>query len=208
MNHRMLMIDDHPMVRRGYAALLQQPGLDVTLFEADTVVDGIDLLQRVADIRMILYDWELEPGKGGLPGLIALRQMCPSVPLVVVSGLREQAIPIVALGAGAVSFLSKTATPQQVREHIEQHMATTATPTDVDPSQEPVAPPHPVALTSRQLSVLQLMAMGLGNRLIAHRLQISYATARAHVSAVMHTLGAHNRTEAVVMARKLGLLAC
>ena len=167
------------------------------------LLSAIDLLERVADIRLILYDWDLGHGKGGLMGLIALRQMRPAVPLVVVSGTGEPAVQIAALHAGAASFLSKAATPQQVREHIAQHLGP-APP--AAPAPAGAAPAAVVGLTPRQMDVLQLMGQGLGNRQIAHRLQISYATTRAHVSAVLHPLGARNRTEAVVIARRLGLL--
>lgn len=218
MTSSVLLIDDHPTVRIGLGLILSQLNGGVAIDEAPTGTAAIDLLRDHRQYDLILYDWCLPEG-GGLNGLLALLQLAPSVPIVVISSIEEEAVRLISLQAGAKAYLPKYVEANKilsVLRNVLGHESSTfdvatvagpaassdAIPTDARVAASEFAP----RLTPRQLEVLQLIARGLQNKEIAKQLQIAEPTARDHVSDVLAALGAKNRTEAVALARKWGLL--
>ncbi len=197
-----LIVDDHPLYRCGLKDVLGE--LPASFTEAGSLGAAIDHLgERRFDL--ILYDWHL-PGGGGCKGLLAICQLAPEVPVVVISADEDEAIRIAAASIGALGCLSKGSDAAHMREVLgavleRGHGGLPRVATGRCP---PGMPPAP--MTSRQREVLRLMARGDPNKRIASRLGIAESTVRAHVSDILQLLRARNRTEAVILAQRRSLL--
>lgn len=208
-----LMIDDHPLFRVGLRATLLSTGLPVRVEEAASVAAALDALAANPPFDLILYDWHLASG-GGVKGLLAVLQCAPQAPVLVISASEDEAVKVAALALGAVDFVSKAADPRRMRDVLRRWLAHGTVPA-AGPHPSPGQPAWPArsaqpalvaALTLRQHQVLRLMACGNANKTIADELHIAEATVRAHVSDILRLLDVHNRTEAVVMATRYGLV--
>ncbi len=207
---RILICDDHPVVRDGLAAVLgTQPDFDVVA-EAG---DGHAVVTQAALNRpdLILLDLEM-PGQDGVAALGALRAADPEVRVIVFTAFDTDERILDALRAGAKGYLLKGAPRDELFRAIRTvHqggtlLAPLVAARLVAHLQAP--PPDPVVdLTPRETEVLHLVARGLANKEIAAALGIRERTVKFHVSAILSKLGAGNRTEAVVLATARGLVA-
>lgn len=203
---RILLVDDHPLFRTGLKAALVETGLDLRVVEAADLVAAIGLLSDIAAFDLILYDWHL-PGGGGCRGLVALCELAPQVPVLVITADDDEAIRFAARDIGARDCLSKSDDAVHIRA-IVAHVLGIAADGAAPAAGAAVSRPEPAAtLTPRQRDVLQLLAHGESNKHIASRLGIAGTTVRSHVSCILRSLSARNRTEAVVKAASQGHLA-
>jgi DNA-binding NarL/FixJ family response regulator len=151
----------------------------------------------------------------GVSLLPLLRQRAPTSPIVVLSGTADSATAREMLAAGAMGFVHKSAGSQEMRNALDLvlqgevyaplALLCAGDACDVPPA-TPEIPDPPHLLTARQQEVLRLMAEGLPNKRIARELDISAATVKLHVSAILRALHVANRTEAALEAGRLGLL--
>ena len=208
-----LVVDDHTLFREGLKFLLRE--LDASL-GIDEAGDCAAALERVSARRydLVLLDLNL-PGLRGMDALAALRAAVPEAPTVVLSGEDDPQLVRSAIKAGAMGFIPKSSTREVLIQALRLVFAGgvylppaaldthTAAPAA---TYAPGAPdPAPLGLTPRQMEVLRCVIQGKPNKSIARELDISEGTVKAHLSAVMQSLGARNRTEAVYAAAKLGL---
>ncbi|MEI7444615.1 MAG: response regulator transcription factor [Burkholderiales bacterium] len=213
---RVLIVDDHPLVRGGVVVQLREtwgtPGIE----QADSLAEGLRVLTSAARIDLVLLDLNL-PDTVGTSGIETLRQRFPRVPVMVLSGSTDRATIDRCLRAGASGFLPKTASgerlgtavraiagggiyvPRDAEGGVPRTWGVSAAPTATDLRQ--------LGLTDRQTDVLRLIMRGLPNKLIGRQLQLAEGTVKVHVSAVLRALGARNRTQAVLAANRLGLRA-
>lgn len=200
-NKRVLLIDDHPLFRLGLTAALASASQRIKVHEAATLQSALAVLAAEPGFDLIVYDWRLHAHGGGVKGLVALLQIAPGVPVMVVSGIEEEAVRETALHLGAVQFISKGADAAEMRDAVVStlHRAHLLHSADGREAQ-------PCTLTPRQLEVLRLMAKGWANKLIANRLKIADTTVRAHVSEILHLMKVSNRVEAVVLAYRTGMV--
>lgn len=209
-----LVVDDHALLRSGMRFLLR--GLDPGL-EIDEAGDCAQALDRVAarSYDLVLLDLKM-PGLYGLDALDALRKAAPATPLVVLSGEDDPRVVRAAIERGAMGFIPKSSTPEVLVHALRLVLAhgVYLPPAVLDFVRSvPVAAPPPVAsaemlltgLTPRQMDVLRCVIRGLPNKAIARELDVTEGTVKAHLTSVLRALGAHNRTEAVYAAAKLGL---
>lgn len=207
-----LVIDDHALLRSGMRFLLR--GLDHGL-EIDEAGDCVQALERVAarSYDLVLLDLKM-PGLDGLDALDALRKAAPAAPLVVLSGEDDPRVVRAAIERGAMGFIPKSSTPEVLVHALRLVLAHGIyLPPAVLDFVRSVPVPAPVVstevllpgLTPRQMDVLRCVIRGLPNKAIAHELDVSEGTVKAHLTLVLRALGAHNRTEAVYAAAKLGL---
>lgn len=199
---RLLLIDDHPLFRSGLRMVLEN-GLGVSLIHEMGAVEEALVSEVQADL--VLVDIFLH-GMDGLSGLKALQAKWPAATLVVVTSESSSNIAHRAVEAGAHAFVSKAESPQQMLDTIRRTVAARR-PDLADQVIEPVTPAGgQAALSERQLQVLDLLGQGLSNRSIGLQLHLSEHTIRWHVQAILATLGASSRSEAVFVARQQGLL--
>jgi DNA-binding NarL/FixJ family response regulator len=180
----------------------------VQVFEADGLEPLLALVQaHAADLALVDLNM---PGMNGLAGLLRLREAAPTLPVVVASGQEDAATIRAVLAAGAVGFIPKSEKPEVLVQALQLVRAggTYVPPRLLDAV---AAVPSPAAasptggLTPRQLDVLKRLLRGEPNKLIARELGLTEGTVKIHIAAILRTLHARNRTEAVVRARSLGI---
>ncbi len=203
----LLLIDDHPLFRKALCRTLWELAENLHVHEAATVAEALAILDGSVVLDLVLYDWRLPDG-GGLRGLMAICQLLPSTPVVVVSANEDPDVIATALGAGARGYIPKSASTGVINSALQLVLQGEIYVPSVTlgHGHRPVTSPPHGELTARQAEVLTLLAEGYANKRIALALGIAEATVRAHVSDILHGLQVANRTEAVVRARRLGLL--
>ena len=203
-----LLVEDDPLCRSALTSILAPLASRVNIAEAGGVTEAWTLIESNTEFDVVLYDWCLPDG-GRLHGFIALSQLLPRVPIVVISAREEPEAIRNALSAGAKGYIPKSANGGVIRAAVtlvlggEQYVPSIALNKLASTS---VVGSHDVKLTARQNDVLHLMAKGYANKQIGRALKIADTTVRVHVSEILRQLCAHNRTDAVVKARDLGIL--
>jgi NarL family two-component system response regulator LiaR len=190
------------MVRRGLATFLRAFD-DLQL--VGEAADGDEVASRCAETHpdVILMDLKM-PGVDGVEATRAVRAGFPSVQVIALTSFREEGLVQSALQAGAISYLLKTVSAEELAAAIRaahagrSTLAPEATDDLVHSSAKATAPGHD--LTPREREVLVLMVKGFSNAAIADRLFVSRSTAKAHVSSILAKLGVTSRTEAVAVA--------
>ena len=206
---KVLIADDHPLVRDALARtlLLVEPAAQV--LQAADYAAAVQLLQTEAT-QFALLDLHM-PGMDRVQGLRRLRLQFPGVSMVVASGEDDPTVIRATLAAGAVGFLPKSETPEVLQQALRLVLGggTYLPAQALADLRHGAPPPRPDAsgLTPRQTDVLRCLMRGLPNKLIARELGLTEGTVKIHIAAILRVLQARNRTEAVVVARNLGLQA-
>jgi DNA-binding NarL/FixJ family response regulator len=210
---RVLLVDDHRVVRSGISAYLKLIADMEVIGEA---ADGRQALDRIAELGsgeslpdVVLMDMAM-PVMDGIAATREIKSRWPAIEVVVMTSFVEEAMVRDALEAGAAGYLLKDADADEVAEAIRFALAGQM---HLDPSvarllADSVRRPRPASadLTPREREVLGLVAQGASNRQIAETLVVSERTARTHVSAILGKLGLASRTQAALWAVREGLL--
>lgn len=198
MNERILLIDDHAMFRGGVRLLLKAAMPSAVVAEAGTLGEALAEGVEVPDV--VLLDIKL-PDQSGIAGLALLKRKWPAVPVLMVSSLDTPEAMRQAFACGAAGFISKSETPERFVESIGR-----AIRGETDAAESGAHDKVRRRLTPRQHEVLELLGQGLSNKLIARQLSLSENTVRRHVQDILEHLGVASRAEAVIAARRMGLL--
>lgn len=219
---KILIVDDHPLIREAVRHVLAQLDRDVEVLDAESCEEAAEQIGAHPELDLVLLDLSL-PGLSGLSALESLRERFPAVPVVVLSARDDPAVVVAALDAGAMGFIPKTSSnelmisalrlvfsggvyvPPQAISNLphDEHAAPEA-------FREPPAlgiSPSEIGLTERQSDVLALLLQGKPNKVICRELNLAEGTVKIHVTAILKALGAANRTQAVIAASRLGLRA-
>jgi NarL family two-component system response regulator LiaR len=199
---RVMIVDDHGMVRRGLSAyLINSPDLEV-VGEARDGREAIELCERLRP-DVVLMDLMM-PVLGGVAATREIHQRWPGVQVIALTSFQEKDLVQEALRAGAISYLLKNVSGGELAEAIRAACAGRATlaPEAVNALIRPDAPEVTLGadLTRREREVLKLLTTGLSNPEIAQRLTVSRSTVKAHVSNILSKLNAANRAEAIALA--------
>lgn len=200
---RVMLVDDHDMVRRGLAAFLQVKADLELVGEARDGSEALDVCREVQP-DVILMDLVM-PEMDGAAATRAIRERYPSVQVIALTSFQEKDLIRDALEAGAIGYLLKNVTVDELASAIraahfgQSTLAPEAVQALLQPQlDEPERSNYD--LTDREMEVLELLVEGLNNREIAERLFVSRATAKAHVSHILDKMGVSNRAEAIAVA--------
>jgi DNA-binding NarL/FixJ family response regulator len=207
---RLIIADDHPLFRGALREAVSGLFEDVEIAEAGSFEDLAKLLERGADVDLILLDLTM-PGVRGFSGLMYLRAQYPSVPIIVVSANDDPGVICRCMDFGASGFIPKTLGIDTMRGAITRVFEGGVwTPPEIDLGAGADAETADLltrltSLTPQQVRVLMMLSEGLLNKQIAYELGVSEATVKAHVSAILQKLGVESRTQAVIAASKIEL---
>lgn len=203
---KLLLADDHEMVRVALKVALAPLAPQVAFLEAGTAEEALAAAGANPDLDLVLIDLNM-PGMGGVEGVRRLRAAHPALPVVACSATEDAALVKNLLALGVAGFIPKADTTQVIVQAVRLVLAggTYVPPRLLAGNAAPATTPagRLAALTPRQHDVLRLLAEGKPNKAIARGLDISEATVKVHLLAVFRALGARNRTEAVVIAQRL-----
>ncbi|MBB5207672.1 response regulator transcription factor [Chiayiivirga flava] len=206
-----LIADDHPLFRDALRRAVMQVLPDAALREADSVASLVELAGAHPQAELLLLDLNM-PGAHGFSALAHVRASFPALPVIVVSAREESALMRRAIGHGAAGFIPKSSDIATIGTalHAVLDGETWLPPgvatqhTALDPEEEAMAK-RVAELTPQQYRVLAMVCNGLLNKQIAYELDVSEATVKAHMTAILRKLGAHSRTQAVLLAGRLTL---
>jgi len=205
---RVLVVDDHPMVRRGLATFLKVFD-DLEL--AGEAAGGKAAIQLCAELHpdVVLMDMAM-PDMDGATATRQIRSQSESIQVIALTSFKEEILVQSALQAGAIGYLLKDVTADELAQAIRAAHAGRAT-LSPEAAQALVhaasqTPPPGLDLTERERAVLALMVEGLNNTQIAAKLTVSPSTVKSHVSNILTKLGAASRTEAVTLALRTRLV--
>ncbi|MCE4026689.1 response regulator transcription factor [Microbacterium sp. Au-Mic1] len=205
MSVRLIIVDDHPIVRAGIRAVVEARGFDV-LAEVGTGEEAVTAARELHP-DVVLCDLRLGEGMDGVATTAALRAL-PGAPAVLILTTFDHDAQIVrAVEAGAAGYLLKEVGIEVISRAIVDAAAGSTVPTPGGDERLVAALRAPrVELTAREQEVLALVSEGLSNREIAVRLFVTEATVKTHIVHLLDKLGAESRTGAVSEARRRGLL--
>jgi DNA-binding NarL/FixJ family response regulator len=209
---RVVIVDDHAMVREGLRTMLQHQETLEIVGEAETGAEALEVVDKMRP-DVVLLDIRL-PDMSGLEACKRIRERCPKVHPVMLTVYEDEHYVFEAMRAGARGYLLKKVTDDELARVLK---AVCAGEIIVDPSlagqmamrsaqASAATGGTPVRLTDREHEVLAAMTEGMNNGAIAKHLHISEETVKTHVKAVLRKLGATDRTQAVSLALRAGIV--
>jgi len=208
MSIRILVVDDHAVVRQGLNMFL---GLDPDLEVVGEAENGEEAIRLTRELNpdVVLMDL-LMPVMDGIAAIAAIRRDFPDTEVIALTSVLEDEAVMKAMRAGAMGYLLKDTQAEELCRAIK---AAAAGQVQLSPRvaarlmREVRAPDSPEKLTERETDVLRLLALGRANKEIALELNIGEKTVKTHVSAILHKLGVPSRTQAALHAVRIGLVS-
>jgi DNA-binding NarL/FixJ family response regulator len=205
---RILIVDDHPLFREALKGAIAGGVKGAEIAQTGSLAAARALLDKDDNFDLILLDLRM-PGVQGLSGLIYLRAQYPNIPVVIVTAADDSGLVQKALNLGAAGFIPKTSGIDTIVAAVnavlngeiwapEGH----GQPAAADKEAEDIAR-RIATLTAQQIRVLMMLKEGLLNKQIAYELNVSEATIKAHVSAILQKLNVSSRTQAVIAASRI-----
>jgi DNA-binding NarL/FixJ family response regulator len=206
-----IVADDHPLFRTAIKEALEADQGQTNFLEANSFESLQELVDQHQQVDLVLLDLHM-PGVSGFAGLIYLCKRYPSVPVVIISANEDPVVIQRALEHGAAGFIPKSSSIDTITDAIAAVLMgeiwspeTTASNLPGNNVSEVKLAERMAQLTPQQFKVLMMMSQGLLNKQIAYELNVSEATIKAHVSAIMSKLSVNNRTQAVLAANQLSV---
>ncbi len=211
---KLLIVDDHGLVREGLKAILGQSDLQAQCLEAWDEMSIWQCLQQHPDVNLVLLDIQL-PGLSGMELLKRIVKEHPAMPIIMLSADHDSDTVSQALQLGATGFMPKNSLNQVLISAIrlvlaggvyippEALLKSAPKPTPL-PATKAALQLESLGLTNRQLDVLRLLLKGLPNKRISRQIDLAEATVKIHIRGILRTLGVTNRTEALVKLTEMG----
>jgi two-component system, NarL family, nitrate/nitrite response regulator NarL len=209
---KLLIVDDHAILREGLVALLQQFEQGAEVLQASDTAEGVRLAEAHSDLDAAFLDLNM-PGQNGMDVIPVFTKRFPQLPIIVLSSSEDPGDVRLALKSGAFGYVPKSASPKSIVSALRLVLAgeiyVPPLMLDFVPAVND-GPAHllPNAgerLTDRQAEVLRQLCRGLSNKEISRALNLSEKTTKAHITAIFKTLGVVNRTQAAAAARRAGI---
>jgi DNA-binding NarL/FixJ family response regulator len=206
---RVLIVDDHSLVRDGMRSILAISYPQCEILEAGSLAEAMDVLRASDDIDVVLLDLNI-PDVSRMSGLTTLRDAFPAIPVVMVSGTLDRATVREALASGAAGFVPKSLKRGEIIDALQQVLdGEIYVPELLDDDSEGAREEAAIVsrintLTPQQRVVLRHLVNGRLNKQIAYDLDVSMTTVKAHVSAILQKLNVFSRTQAVILASRVG----
>ena len=205
---KIMIVDDHPVLRDGFAALLSAAAPDTIVIQARDVAEALSLVVRHEDLDVVVLDL-LMPSVGGLTAITQIARCRQDLPIIVFSSSEDPQDVRKALSLGALGYVPKSASSHLLLSAIRQVMNGDIyiPPLILDDGLfnnkfDPQTHGTPGSLlTARQIDVLRLVAEGHPNKVIAASLDLSEKTVKAHITAIFRNLNVINRTQAAAVGR-------
>ncbi len=207
--YTIVIADDHPLVRSAIRQAISDDVADASFSEAATLEETEVLLAGAGDTDLLLLDIHM-PGMHGLTGLCFLRAEFPSVPIAMISASTDPRLIRQAMDYGAAGYIPKSSPVAEIRNAVHSLLAGNHWLPEMDDLPETAKEDAALAarlsnLTPQQLRVLTMVSEGKLNKQIAYDLDITEATVKSHVSAILQKLGVNSRTQAVILASRLAI---
>lgn len=205
---KILVVDDHALVREGLRQVLKGLGEPTHILEACEGREALALADAHDDLDLVLLDFHL-PDMGGLQAIDALARNHPELPILVLSGTVDPHLVREVLARGAAGFLPKSGLSEELLQTTRRVLRGEICVPAPWPAPQRSAPtlPEPPSLTPRQQEVLALLLAGYSNKAMGRVLGLSDETVKNHVSAILRAFGVATRTQAVMAASRMGFAA-
>jgi DNA-binding NarL/FixJ family response regulator len=198
---KILVVDDHALVREGLSQVLKVLGENVTIFQSATCKEAFAIAQSHHDLDLVLLDYHL-PDMNGLEALRIFRDKHPELPVVLLSGQANIQIMQQSIQSGAAGFISKSGISEDLLEAVRQVLeGEVFIPAELKTA---VQSGSPLRLTQKQEQVLRGLLDGRSNKEIGDGLHVSEETIKTHVAAILRHFEVQNRTQAVMKAIEQG----
>ncbi len=211
---KLLVVDDHPLLRGGLRGLLLQIGEDTVVLQAGDAAEALALIALHADLDIVVLDIAM-PGMNGLQAIAEFGRTRPELPVIVLSSSESPEDVRQALAQGALGYVPKSASQQTLLAaiwlvlngdlYVPPFVLDDSRTARLSHSRTDSSANKPI-LTDRQMEVLRLLCQGQSNKMIALDLDLSEKTVKAHVTAIFKILNVISRTQAAAIARETGLI--
>ena len=211
--HHVIIADDHPLFRDALKQALTTSLPDIGFTEVGSVEKLLDVLSANASVDLVLLDLKMPGEKGaaslsGLTGLMYLRSQHPDIPVVIVSASDNPSMIRRCANLGAAGFISKSLPVDKIRLAVKTVLDggvwfSDEAQSDTGGDELGDLAARLATLTPQQVRVLSMLGQGLLNKQIAYELNVSEATVKAHVSAILQKLGVDSRTQAVIAVNRI-----
>jgi DNA-binding NarL/FixJ family response regulator len=204
---KILVVDDHSLVRQGLAALLSGEDPATEVLHAATLAEGLARVEAHRDLDAVLMDLKLPDGDG-MAAIGEIGRRRADLPVMILSGSEDPDDVRRALDLGALGYVPKSASPETLIAAVRMVLdgGIYVPPLMLDPQSAPRLTGPMAALTPRQIEVLAALGRGLSNKEIGLKFGLSEKTVKAHVGAIFRTLSVANRTQAASAAMAAGLI--
>jgi two-component system nitrate/nitrite response regulator NarL len=210
---KLLIVDDHAILREGLVALLQQFEQGANVLQASDTTEGLRLAEAHPDLDAVFLDLNM-PDQSGMEIIPIFAKRCPQLPVIVLSSSEDPSDVRLALKSGAFGYVPKSASPRNILSALRLVLSgeiyipplmLDLGPVVTDGSGR-VAPEAGERLTERQTEVLRQLCRGLSNKEISRALDLSEKTTKSHITAIFKALSVVNRTQAASAARRAGIV--
>jgi two-component system nitrate/nitrite response regulator NarL len=210
---KLLIVDDHPVLREGLAALLRQAGPDADVLQARDAAEGLALVEAHADLDAVVLDL-IMPGMDGWQAISEFGRKRPALPVIVLSSSEDPRDARKALALGALGYVPKSASQHVLLSAIrivlngDLYVPPLVLNEPLGAAERQSSRPDTGAarLTPRQVEILAMLSKGQPNKTIATLLDLSEKTVKAHITAIFRELNVVNRTQAAAVGRESGLI--